>query len=301
MARAKRKRFFSLIFVPDQDREPQSISLSYRKGYILLGVLAFLVIHIIAGTIGYVRLIQVHHDRVALEQENKELKVRNRQIERIAAEFAKIRATEEKIRNAFGVTLGLSKESGLSVDEIEWPAPVSPSVPADHGSQRERIPVAVDHIPSQLFLMTERDRRYYDPENLPTLLPVEGFLTTRFQEGGWYVGRSHLGIDIAAKMGSPIRAAGAGLIVLAAWTPDFGNVVVISHGQGLFSYYAHAMRLMVEQGQLVKRGDPIALLGSSGFSSAPHLHFEIWKDNQPLNPEEFLYALQQPRTETGSS
>ena len=185
MPRQKRKHYFSLIFVPDQDREPRTLSMSYRKGYILLGVLILLGVHIISGMVGYLRLVEVYGDRSRLEQENKELKVRNRQIERIASDFAKVQATEEKIRNAFGVTLGLSRESGLSVDEIEWPVPLSPSVTVPAESENGETHVVSGHVSNQLFLMTERERRYYDPEYLPTLLPVEGFLTTRFQEGGW--------------------------------------------------------------------------------------------------------------------
>ena len=160
--------------------------------------------------------------------------------------------------------------------------------------------VAVEILQNQLLRLTEKSSDYFDPEYLPTQLPVEGLITTRFQEGGWYVGRSHLGIDIAAKKGTHVRASGSGTVVFAAWTPDFGNVVVISHKQGFFSYYAHAMRLLVTQGNQVRKGQPIALVGSSGFSSAPHLHFEIWKGNKPLDPEKFIYAMQSRKVELSS-
>ena len=69
---------------------------------------------------------------------------------------------------------------------------------------------------------------------------------------------------------------------------------MLAHGNGLFSYYAHAMRLLVAQGMHVERGDVIAFVGSSGISSAPHLHFEIWKDGEALDPEKFVFALEGP-------
>ena len=108
---------------------------------------------------------------------------------------------------------------------------------------------------------------------------------------GWYMGRNHFGIDIAGSKGSSINAAGAGIVLLSNWTPDFGNMIIISHGNGLYSYYGHAMRLLVEQGTQVRKGQLIAQMGSSGISSAAHLHFEIWKDGRPLDPEDYLFAL----------
>ena len=109
-----------------------------------------------------------------------------------------------------------------------------------------------------------------------------------------------MGIDVAAKKGSPIRAAGAGIVIMSDWTPDFGNVVVISHGQGFITYYAHAMRLLVNQGDKVRKGQLIALVGSSGKSSAPHLHFEVWQGDKPLDPERFIYALPRRKSKESS-
>ena len=86
-------------------------------------------------------------------------------------------------------------------------------------------------------------------------------------------------------------------MLITDWTPDYGNLVIIAHGGGLYSYYGHAIRTLVRQGDHVRKGQPIALLGSSGVSSAPHLHFEIWQDGKPLNPVEFIYALR--RTQAG--
>ena len=76
--------------------------------------------------------------------------------------------------------------------------------------------------------------------------------------------------------------------MFADWTTDFGNLIILYHGQGLFTYYAHASYLIAALGDYVKRGQTIALLGSSGISSAPHLHFEIWRNGEAVNPEEYL-------------
>jgi murein DD-endopeptidase MepM/ murein hydrolase activator NlpD len=130
------------------------------------------------------------------------------------------------------------------------------------------------------------------PENLPTLLPVEGFLTSDFKKESWFIPKTHTGIDIAAKKGSVVRAAGAGVIIFANWTFDLGNLIIVDHGDGVFSYYGHNQRILKGEKSYVKKGEAIALLGSSGRSSGPHLHFEIWKDGVPVDPKEFILAFQ---------
>jgi len=265
--------------------------MSYAKGRLLIVLMAGLIVHVVLGGVAYYRIFRLEKARIALQSENADLKVQNKKIERIAKEFQEIRLTDEKIRRAFGGSLGLAGRSTSNFEAVE--SPTTDRVLSSESTTDETDFIPMGQIQNRLSFLSEKSGDYFNPEHLPTLLPVEGFLTTHFQRGGWFVGRSHYGIDIAAKEGSVIRAAGAGVVLFADWTPDFGNVVVIAHGDGFFSYYAHAMRLLVDQGFRVRKGHSIALLGSSGISSAPHLHFEIWKDGEPLDPERFIFALQQ--------
>lgn len=285
----KRQRHFSLVYVPDQDRDPKSVSFSFFEGRIILFFLVIIGLHVLLGFYGYYRIYQLQNQNLNLEAQNNDLLLKNRKIEKIAEEFQKIRVTDEKIRKAFGSTLGLSENAAEALGQI----------PLQQSSyiQQQSIPQQSHSLNSNasssntLYRLYETDGNYFNPEYLPTLLPVEGYLTTHFKKSGWFLGQSHYGIDIAATKGTSIKAAGAGFVLFADWTPDFGNVVIISHGMGIYSYYAHAMRIIVEQGTRVRRGQPLALLGSSGFSSAPHLHFEIWKDGEPLDPETFIHAI----------
>jgi len=293
----KRKKYFSLIFVPDQEQDPKSISLTYFKGRILAILLILLTLHVIGGGYAYYKTFYLRKSVSRLESENNKLILQNKKIEQIAHDFEEIRQTDQKIRKAFGTTLNLSSDESINLLEGKsYTEPVTRT--------RDAVPLTnLDNgdkpalMQNNLYFLTQKDGSYFNPEYLPTLLPVEGFLTTHFQKGSWYTGRSHLGIDIAAKKGTVIRAAGSGTVLISDWTPDFGNVMIISHGNGLFTYYAHAMRLLVHQGMHVNKGDMIALLGSSGISSAPHLHFEMWKDGKPLDPEQYIYALQKRNSE----
>lgn len=291
MGRNRRRRIFSIIYVPDQERDPKSISMSYTGGKILFILSVSLILYFIAGGVGFYKLYKVNKRNKVLSTENSELKIKNIKIEKIAEEFKDIRLTNEKIRRAFGQSLGLGGGTDLRLEESGNQSQVY--IPGNNISLNlsEETKRGID-VQNNYYFLRKKKGGYYDPEFLPTLLPIEGFLTTHFQRGSWFVGHEHLGIDIAAEKGSVIRASGSGIVVLANWTQGFGNVVIIFHGNGLYTYYAHAMRLLVRQGEKVKRGHPIALLGSSGISSAPHLHFEIWKDGEPLNPEKYIYAIQ---------
>jgi murein DD-endopeptidase MepM/ murein hydrolase activator NlpD len=293
MKKRDRKRFFSLIYVPDQERDPRSISMSYVKGRVLLVLGVLLCVHTVMGFVGYYEMIRFDKSIQSLKDENKELKARNKRINDIAVEFQKIRQTDEKIRKAFGGPLGLNDTSASGQEG-------QPSRPSA-GYYQEMASVAkavTEKANENLYFISRNDKVPDVPDNLPTYLPVplDGFITAHFQQGGWYTGRSHKGIDIAAQKESLIYAAGAGLVLLADWTPDLGNMILISHGQGMFSYYGHAARLLVSQGTFVKKGQAIALLGSSGISSAPHLHFEIWMNQKPLDPETFLFSIQKRKS-----
>jgi murein DD-endopeptidase MepM/ murein hydrolase activator NlpD len=117
--------------------------------------------------------------------------------------------------------------------------------------------------------------------------PVEGKITSQFgirkhpQNGQ---DQMHSGIDISVPSGTPVKATADGIVSFAGWSRGNGNVVVIEHGHGLSTVYAHNSGLNVKAGQTVKQGDLIAASGSTGYSTGPHVHYEIWKNGQHVNP-----------------
>lgn len=125
----------------------------------------------------------------------------------------------------------------------------------------------------------------------PFVQPIEGRLTTpygytRYVNGKW--ASSHTAIDLAAKQGTPIKATNDGVVALADSLYLTGNAIYIDHGMGLFSQYAHLHELNVKTGDKVKKGDIIGTVGSTGFSTGPHLHFTFWMHNVPTNPNRFF-------------
>jgi murein DD-endopeptidase MepM/ murein hydrolase activator NlpD len=115
--------------------------------------------------------------------------------------------------------------------------------------------------------------------------PARGPLSSRF---GWRVHGHHNGIDIAAPRGSPIHVARAGQVVFAGWYFGYGLAVIVDHGDGVSTIYGHASKLLVPIGEVVAAGQVIALVGSTGASTGPHLHFELRVNGRPLNPMHYL-------------
>lgn len=118
----------------------------------------------------------------------------------------------------------------------------------------------------------------------PILNPTDGFVSQGFDPS-----RNHFGIDFAGKRGTPVYAAAEGCVVFAGWTYQDGNMIIIQHSGGFVTVYKHTQALLRTVQAGVKRGEPIALLGSSGKTSlGPHLHFEVWKDGVPQDPNHYL-------------
>lgn len=121
--------------------------------------------------------------------------------------------------------------------------------------------------------------------------PVNGTVTSGF---GWRIhpilGRRifHTGIDIAAPSGTPIWAADAGKVIYATWVSGYGNTVALDHGRGISTLYAHQSSIAVGYGQTVTKGQVIGYVGSTGYSTGPHLHFEVRVNGSPVDPMGYL-------------
>ncbi len=100
--------------------------------------------------------------------------------------------------------------------------------------------------------------------------------------------KKHNGVDFAGKPDSPIFVTADGVVRHAGWVPSFGQAILVDHGFGYSTLYAHTTGIQVKAGDVVKRGDKIATMGSSGYSTGTHLHYEVWKDGQPVNPRNYF-------------
>lgn len=124
--------------------------------------------------------------------------------------------------------------------------------------------------------------------NTPSIMPTAGWLTSQFSRSRLHpilhISRPHEGIDVSAPMGSPIVAPASGTVTRVDVEHGYGNVLEVSHGNGIVTKYAHCSRILVRPGQHVTRGQTIAMVGNTGLSTGPHLHYEIHVDGRVVDP-----------------
>jgi murein DD-endopeptidase MepM/ murein hydrolase activator NlpD len=168
------------------------------------------------------------------------------------------------------------------------------------GLEQKDIKLALDNLVAKV---DAREMQYNQMEaimlkqtvlklTLPTLYPVD--VPYRSSSYGWRhdpilgIRAFHNGLDFSAAQGEPIRATADGRVKTVGRGPDYGKFVVIDHGDRLETRYAHASKILVSEGDLVQREDVIALVGNTGRSTGPHLHYEIRYKNRSLDPRQYL-------------
>jgi hypothetical protein len=127
----------------------------------------------------------------------------------------------------------------------------------------------------------------------PSIWPTDGFLSSAFSYARRHpllgTFRPHYGVDISARAGNKVVATAGGVVTFAGWRSGSGNHVEIDHGYGIETTYSHNAQLLVKKGQRVARGTPIGLVGSTGLSVAPHVHYEVHQRGHPVDPTKFVF------------
>ncbi len=136
----------------------------------------------------------------------------------------------------------------------------------------------------------EENRRFFAA--VPAIKPIDGVRTSGFGmrfHPIYRIMKFHSGQDFHAPLGTPVYATGDGTVESAQYNDGYGYCIIIDHGFGLKTLYAHLSKLLVKPGQVVKRGENIALSGNSGISDGPHLHYEVIKDGVKVNPMSYIF------------
>lgn len=165
----------------------------------------------------------------------------------------------------------LDQSAAKALERSATKAPDSKAVrPLDAGPAKTPVHISIE----------ENHDHEFEP-------PTKGVVSSRFGlRSDPFTGenRFHKGLDIAAPLGSPVQAAAAGKVVFSGWAEGYGNLVTLDHGDGILTRYAHTAANLVNAGDDVAAGQEIALVGTTGRSTAPHLHFEMHRNGQPIDP-----------------
>lgn len=154
------------------------------------------------------------------------------------------------------------------------------------GKPAFRVPFVAEEVRSVDTTKFRNDSFRASSAAVEFYMPIEGRISSQY--GVNRRTHRHQGLDIAAAPGTPIYAAASGRVVCADWKNGYGKMVLIEHADGRLTRYAHASQLLVSCGDMVEVGQEIALVGSTGHSTGPHLHFEILEDGSSLNPLDVL-------------
>ncbi len=296
----------TLILIPGKTAYP--INLGFPSKYVkwsaaaLIGFLLSVMIltYVYLSSQGEIRQVRALQEGV--RQQQQEIEHLNREIR----DFENQRAVIEQKQNEIKQMMGLKPPSGDRVETTSrggqggWDRAYDPEA-AGEGEldlpDLNRLQTDLDRMEKELEDLQTRVRgaeKYYLA--LPNLFPAEGSITSGF---GWrrspFGGSGqafHDGIDIANQPGTDILAAADGKVIYSGWMSVYGRTVMIDHGYGFTTKYGHNSRLLVKEGQEVRKGDVIALMGTTGLSTGPHLHFSVYCYGTPQDP--LIYLPQQP-------
>ncbi|MGQ0814458.1 MAG: peptidoglycan DD-metalloendopeptidase family protein [Gemmatimonadota bacterium] len=249
------ERRLTFIVVPQGDLDTKTIDVSYRRLKVILVVFAIVVL-LLALMVGAWWSLAMKATRVnELERELATLEKERAKVDSLAHLLANVETQYERVREMLGADAPAAGKQ-----------PLLPELPSAILRDDDGDGVADSGAPDA-WPLTER-----------------GYIT----RGLTKTSTPHPGLDIAVPQNSYIRASGPGTIKVAGDDPVYGQYIVIDHGGGLETVYGHASRLLVRKGTRVKRLQVIALSGSTGQSTAPHLHFEVRKAGKPVDPYQYV-------------
>ena len=280
------ERFYAFIVSTTSRSRSYVRRVSIHKRWVKVSAVVATVLFSCAAYGVYGLTQQALHLRI--EEENNRLRIEN---ERQRRQLRKLENRVEAIEDA---SRRLSEMSGVPAEEQqqqqqrEGTSPHGAGGPALDAASVERLELRAARLEMDLQVyeaaLKERAR-------VPSIWPVEGESTDGFgYRGNPFGGGSefHPGQDIAAPHGTPVLAPADGTVIEAGWKNGYGQTVVIDHGNGLATRYGHLSKLEVEAGQEIRRGEELGLVGSTGRSTGPHLHYEVRLGDLPVSPRHYL-------------
>ncbi|MBN1957982.1 MAG: M23 family metallopeptidase [Desulfuromonadales bacterium] len=283
---------FSLIIIPDSDRQVRRVQV--RSGWltagfccavVLFGLSAFFTYSYFTQQLDQAELLRLRAENSRQRQDLQRLVL---DLENVQFELNSLAETDARVRQLASLD---SEPQGL---------------PVAIGGLPEEAEGSIDEIQRQINqLQVEIELRRQSQEDVRNLLndqvsisratpegwPTKGWITSYFgMRKSPFTGRRvmHEGLDIAANTGTPVYATADGIVARVEYSKSYGKTVVVDHGYGYRTIFGHNSKILVKSGQRVKRGDRLALVGNTGQSTGPHLHYELRMNGVPIDPRKTL-------------
>ncbi len=304
------KEVYTIVVFPGSTASPKRIQLS--KKFVKVGLISFLVLAVLmSGGAFYFtsQYLKFKDDQILLASLKRQEKIQKTQIDKFSkqvrsfeTEMARLESFEKKLRiiTAFEnspksgqESLGVGGPYGLSSHSF------STSLEKETQSMLDRLSgdlnILTNQIKMRQFSFQELDEYLKNQQSLlastPSIWPTRGWVTSGFgyrKSPFTGIPEKHEGLDIAARMGSEIRATADGMVVLSGRENGYGNMVEVDHGYGVMTRYGHNSKNLVNVGDKIKRGQVIALVGNTGRSTGPHVHYEVLVNGIPVSPRNYI-------------
>jgi biotin carboxyl carrier protein len=302
----KVERRWTVLLVPHGSGASRAVELSQSVVKALVGIGSVLaIVLLVLGGAALSRGISITRSR-ALERENQLLAD---EIQRMREQLVGLRDTihvygqrEAEVRLLAGLAPVDSnvQQAGIGGPTGAWSERDSLATTGALGQQAIAARQDMDELIRRANILSRSVGEAYDSlashqtrfAATPSIMPTKGWLTSAFSSERvhpiLHLARPHEGIDVAAPMGAEIEAPAAGIVTDVRWEDGYGNFLTIDHGYGLVTRYAHCSKILVVRGQRVKRGQRIALVGSTGLATGPHLHYEVWMNGKAIDPLHYV-------------
>jgi murein DD-endopeptidase MepM/ murein hydrolase activator NlpD len=296
------KRRWTVVLVPPDSEPSKIVEVSYRVlkavagGAILAACLALGIGYVtISQTVDISKTARLTLENVRLQQQLGELSGR---LAELADTLSRISQRDARIR-----VLANLEPIDPQIQAAGIGGPSLSDAAADLPSSERRsneIRVDLNGMIRRANLLASSFKEATDSLTVhsarlaatPSIMPTQGWLSSAFSSMRshpiLHVARPHEGIDVTAPMGSPIEAPAAGVVRDAGWESGYGNTIVIDHGFGTVTKFAHASKILVREGQRVSRGQRIALVGNTGLATGPHLHYEVHVNGRAVDPLRYV-------------
>ncbi len=264
------KKYINLLIIPEGGHPSHNFRVSTLALKIIAGAAAGWILILLIFTIFYGRLAYQARLSEELRQENERLRDYNIRVVEIEKSFQKNRELTARIAALAGIELEQISPGLL---------PVFDSI-ADTNRRQVVSGLAGDNP-----LASDEE---LEKARVPRGRPLYGWITRQFIADSTASRGKHDGIDIAVREGTPVVATATGEVVFAGWDKDYGFLVIIDHGNEFRTVYGHNQKILISAGDRVYRGQAIALSGNTGRSTAPHLHYGILKNGEPVDPSPYI-------------
>lgn len=298
------KNFYTLLILPKKDSSAKKINLSstlVKGASIFVMGIALFVMYFSYDYI-HIRREQAELKRLKLEtaEQKKQIEGLVTKVDQFALEMDILRELDQKIRIMAGLVTGKDKEQFLG---IGGPASEEHRLRSRMASDDKAMIAGIGRQVGRLMddaLAREQsfaDLLGYLKEkksllaSTPSIWPVVGWVTSEFGKRTSPFGGDrefHRAIDIATRIGRPIRAPADGVVAEVAFRHDVGKMIRIEHGHGISTFYGHLSKAVVRAGATVRKGDRIGLVGNTGRSTGSHLHYAVMLKGVPVNPRKYL-------------